>query len=85
MTMLCRAYDAMDRFWTRRVSTDDKMMVRVIDAFGISCIYCTAWRALFLGGGIGAVLAGSPYGLLPIAAIALLVGVERICLKGDHR
>ena len=76
--LLCRCYEFFDDHWSPFLEHPDQPLVRLIDLFSSSCKYCTAYRALVVGGSI-AVMLPIPWWLGPLglAVCAFLVIIER--------
>jgi len=77
-------YELMDRYWHPLVQEKSDPLVRLIDLIKTPCWYCTSYRVLFVGAGVGGGL--SPYmppwwWLFPIALVVLLVVIERVACQ----
>ena len=80
-----RIYKRLERAWQPHVKEPGRPLVRVIDAFMTPCIYCTAWRAIVLGFGLGIVAFVPIVGALAIGCVVVLVAIERLaCGIGPH-
>lgn len=91
LTRACRFYDWLEDRWSPFVKEPGLPLVRLIDLFRSECVYCTAWRAVFVGITIGflaaplAAYAGAIVyflaALVPVALVAGLVWLERVACR----
>lgn len=87
--MLDRLYDWLANIWVKAIKDESQVLVMLVLWFRSPCWVCTAWRAMFVGAGVGAwvcaLFAGSTgmalFGSACIALVGVLVAIERRLVK----
>lgn len=75
----CKLYSAVDAGWQWLLLIPGSPFKRLVDMIKDRCVYCTAYRSMFIGAGLMALVDGRFFlGAFFIGLVALVVVSEKI-------